>query len=208
MASAVYFDRSSSSVYACNGSATHKQRTRPVQFTHLQQLCARQDGVAGVHERRIEYARKPQREHDGGGVTGQKHPNSLQYANSERKPQGLLVVAFKHAATYRKRNVAHAQLRRKRLDVVLAVTLNIRQVLESRRQRGAGGATQRAERRTLVMAMTVANMVTKQVMNVIAGLHCKSQVQVTTSALIGAGSRLAPQTEAAVPSESHGRRQS
>ena len=79
-----------------------------------------------------------------------------------------------HAAVYRKRDVAHAELRGERLDVVLAVALHIRQVLRRRRQRWqrALQRTKRPRRHTFVMAMTVANMVTKHVMKVIAGLHC------------------------------------
>ena len=163
--------------------------------------------MPGDHERRIECARKPQGQHDGGGVTGQKHSNGLQFATSERKPQSRVARAFAQPRTAR-------EMLRTPSCVANVWMLCWRSPSTSGRScklgvsEGAGRVTQQALRRTLVMAMTVANMVTKQVMNVIAGLHCKSQVQVTMSFLIGAVSRLAPQTEAAVPSESPGRRRS
>ena len=97
------------------------------------------------------------------------------------------------ACAHHEGDVSHAQLRGKRLDVVLAVTLHVRQVLrvparasmthQPRAQLCAAASAHARARntqtaltqhtRTFVIAMTVAKSVTKQVMNVMAGLHCR-----------------------------------
>jgi hypothetical protein len=82
------------------------------------------------------------------------------------------------AQAHHERDVTHAQLRRERLDVVLAVSLHIRQVLReehaSATHPGSGAAR---NARAFVIAITVAKSVTKQVMNVMAGLHCNAARQ-------------------------------
>ena len=118
--------------------------------------------MPGDHERRIECARKPQRQHDGGGVPGQKHSKGLQFATSERKPQSRVARAFAQPRTAR-------EMLRTPSCVANVWMLCWRSPSTSGRScklgvsEGAGRVTQQALQRTLVMAMTVANMVTKQV---------------------------------------------
>ena len=64
-------------------------------------------------------------------------PIACATTHSKVSRASLSTQAAERAPTHQQRDVAHAQLRRKSLDVVLAVALNIRQVLKSRRQRGS-----------------------------------------------------------------------
>jgi hypothetical protein len=154
----------------------------------------RQHGVSAHHDRRAEEVRQAQRKHHGGAVGGQQHADGLgggcvMGKGQERAREQLGVCGVcRHThmcaactsiyvvciwCAHHKGDVAHAQLRGERLDVVLAVALHIRQVLRTHGSALCGSAEQSPHAHTLVIAMTVAKSVTKQVMNVMAGLHCR-----------------------------------
>ena len=99
--------------------------------------------------------------------------------------------------THQQRDVAHAHLRGKRLNAMLAVALHIRQILWEEHVSVEHLATPRkaAGMHTLVMAITVANIVTKHVMKAIAGLHCSRKVSRSAQVnILSHGSGNAPQT--------------